>query len=297
MLGRSQTKVIFPVITLGLLRRYAANGQFIFTDAEIRSAYEASVEDMKKYLGHNLHIGGKYYDAYPSRNLPKYGVLAVLGNNRYELQNPYLNDVTELCKWIPLRIKEHIENKMGNIPLLGDLSYRIHIAQSATSFVDIITGNIDINPANFEIISFAVLKIHLEKFACKIYRDTKTNAYDKGVDISTNYGVVYQIKKLKIHKIHAAINLYTELKSNFDADRIKDGNVVVVIDDISTDVKQYLVNMKIQPINKTEITTLAKSFIDPEDREKVLRIIFDEFRREYSSNIYYSDNSRVDNSP
>ena len=58
--------------------------------------------------------------------------------------------------------------------------------------------------------------MHLEKFACKIYRDTKTSSHDKGTDLSTNFGVVYQIKKLKIDTIGTAKTIYAELKTNFD---------------------------------------------------------------------------------
>ncbi len=145
--------------------------------------------------------------------------------------------------------------------------------------------HIDVNPTNFEVISFAVIKVHLEKFACRVYRDTQTSAHDSGVDLSTNFGVVYQIKKLKVQNMQAAEKIYSELKSNFDVERISDGNIVLVIDDIAKDVKQYLINMKVQSISKSELLSLADSLVDPEDREKVLRIIYNEFRREYSSNI------------
>jgi len=97
--------------------------------------------------------------------------------------------------------------------------------------------------------------------------------------------VVYQIKKLKVQNIQTADQIYSELQSNFDKERISDGNVVLIIDDIAKDVKQYLINMKVQSISKYDVVCLADSLKDPEDREKVLRIIYDEFRREYSSNI------------
>ena len=71
-----------------------------------------------------------------------------------------------------------------------------------------------------------MIKVHLEKFACKIYRDTRTAAHDKGVDLSTNFGVVYQVKKLQIYTESEAARLYAELKLNFDAERLQDGNVI-----------------------------------------------------------------------
>ena len=135
------------------------------------------------------------------------------------------------------------------------------------------------------IFSFAVIKVHLEKFACKIYRDTRTAAHDKGVDLSTNFGVVYQVKKLRVHTVSEADRLYAELKLNFDIERLQDGNLILVIDDISKEVKKYLIDMKIQSISKDDLLKLATSFDEPEDRQKVLRIVYEEFRREYSSTI------------
>ncbi len=56
-----------------------------------------------------------------------------------------------------------------------------------------------------------------------------------------------------------------------------------MIDDISKEFKNYLIDMKVQSISKAEIIKLADDFADIEDRQKVLRIVYDEFRREYSS--------------
>jgi hypothetical protein len=43
--------------------------------------------------------------------------------------------------------------------------------------------------------------------------------------------------------------------------------------------------MKVQSISKEELIRLAANFDEPEDRQKVLRIVYEEFRREYSSSI------------
>ena len=101
--------------------------------------------------------------------------------------------------------------------------------------MELIIKHININPINFEIFLFGILKVHLEKFACKIYRDTRTSAHDKGVDLSTNFGVIYQIKKLRLINENAAKNIYDELHLNFSSDRIQDGNIILIIDDISKD--------------------------------------------------------------
>ncbi len=79
--------------------------------------------------------------------------------------------------------------------------------------------------------------------------------------------------------------LYAELKVNFDRERIHDGSVIVVIDDITKEYKQYLINMKVQSISKDDVLKLAVNFAEAEDRQKILRIIYEEFRREYSSRV------------
>jgi hypothetical protein len=283
MLKRSQTKVIFPLITLGLVKEFQEKRKEIFTDNEIKEIYENTVREIKRFLGHDLHVGGRYYDAYPSRNLPKYNVLKVQGNKQYQLLEPYKTEASALVTWIPSRIEQHIVEKLNVIPKLGDRGFRIKISEDKERFLNLLGDNIDRNPANFEIFSFAIIKLHLEKFACRIYRDKVTSAHDRGVDIATDFGVVYQVKKLKVINKADAEGLYTELKNNFDKERLDDGKVILIIDDISKYVKNYLINMKIQSISKKELLHLAQQIEDAEDREKLLRIIYEEFRREYSS--------------
>lgn len=189
MLKRSQTKVIFPVITLGLLVEFLDNGQTVFSDLEIRRSYEKAVRFMKTYLKHDLHIGGKYYDAYPSRNLPKYGVLRAIGNARFKLLTSYTNSARELVEWIPERIRNHIGTRLGIIPQLGVNSFRAELAIDRERFSTLTKEHIDKNPTNFEIFSFALIKVHLEKFACKVYRDTRTSAFDKKASTSLRISV------------------------------------------------------------------------------------------------------------
>lgn len=285
MLKRSQTKIIFPIITFGLLQGFQETKKTEFSDKEISECYRKAVIYMQNLLQHRLHIGGKYYDAYPSRNLPKYKVLQSIGDNHYQLLSPYTEDSEFLISWIPDRIKQHIISKLGIIPQLSDRSFRAEISEDINAFSKIIENQIDINAANFEIVSFSVIKVHLEKFACKVYRDTTTSTYDRGVDLSTNFGVVYQIKKLRVYSKSIADEIYSELKVNFDNDRLTDGNVILFIDDISKEIRKYLINMKVQSISEAEILKLAQQFEDFEDREKILRIIYEKFEREYLSDI------------
>lgn len=167
MLKNSQTKVLVAVVTLGLVREYAASKKTIFTDSEIRKVYEAAVQDLKKFLGHDVHIGAKYYDAYGSR-MSRYGVLEQVGHLKYRLLAPYTKEADELCKWIPRRIKQHIYDRLGVVPLLSEPTARAQLAGQPEQFLDLIRQQISKTPANFEIFSFALIKVHLEKFACKI---------------------------------------------------------------------------------------------------------------------------------
>jgi hypothetical protein len=284
MLRYSQTKVIMPVVALGMLRAYVETGKVLFTDGEIRKLYQAAVKSLTKFLEHDVHIGAKYYDAYGLR-MSRYSVLKSVGHLKYKLLSPYFDHAKFLCAWIPERIRQHIDDRLGVVPLLHDPVNRVTLAEEKPPFLDLIRQQIDKTPSNFEIFSFAVIKVHLEKFACKIYRDTRTSAHDKGVDLCTNFGVVYQVKKLQIYTESEADRVYAELKLNFDNERLQDGNVILVIDDISKEVKKYLIDMKVQSLSKAELLNVAASFDEPEDRQKVLRIVYEEFRREYSSSI------------
>jgi len=168
---------------------------------------------------------------------------------------------------------------VGIVPLLQDLATRVSLAEDSSKFLELIDRHINKTPANFEIFGFALIKVHLEKFACKIYRDTRTAAHDKGVDLSTNFGVVYQVKKLRVYTRSDADRLLAELKLNFDSERLQDGNVILVIDDISKDVKKYLIDMRVQSISRQDLSKVAANLDEPEDRQKVLRIVYEEFRR------------------
>ena len=89
---------------------------------------------------------------------------------------------------------------------------------------------------------------------------------------------------MKLLNQNSADSVFKELQTNFSEDRIKDGNVVLVIDDISKDVKSFLINMKIQSLSKEDILNLS-TLLEVEERLKVLRVVFDEFSREYKSDI------------
>jgi hypothetical protein len=284
MLKNSQTKVIMPALALGVLRQYSANRKRVFSDSEIRLSYESAVRSLKQHLGHDVHIGAKYEDAYGMR-MSRYGFFRSVGHLKYALVDRFANCAEQLVSWIPDRIKQHIESRIGVIPELADSKVRLEIGGDVSKFMKLIGEQMNLNATSFEIVSFALIKIHLEKFACKIYRDTRTSAHDRGVDLATNFGVVYQVKKLRVESRSDADKLYAELKLNFDTERLQDGNVILVIDDIAEDVRRYLIDMKVQSIKKDQLLSIAREFSESEDRQKVLRVIYEEFRRDYSSAI------------
>jgi hypothetical protein len=284
MLKNSQTKVIMPALAYGILQSFLATGQRVFNDTQVRSAYHSGVRSLKQHLGHDVHIGAKYEDAYGMR-MSRYGFFITKGHLKYRLAEVFAENASTLCCWIPDRIKKHIDSRLGIVPQLADPTIRLKIANNVASFLQVLSDQLCSNPAGFEIGSFAIIKVHLEKFACKIYRDTRTAAHDRGVDLATNFGVVYQVKKLRIATRLDADKLYSELRLNFDQERLQDGNVILVIDDIAEDVRRYLIDMKVQSIKKDHLIAIAKGFEDAEDRQKVLRVIYEEFRRDYSSAI------------
>ena len=218
------------------------------------------------------------------RNLPRYNVLYVHGKV-FEITDIFRKNARQLIEYIPSKIKEHIDLRIGIIPSLVNNENRLLLANNPKLFQDFILKNISINPANFEVFSFAIIKVHLEKFACKLYRDTRTASHDKGVDLSTNFGVIYQIKKLQLLNKGNVEKIISEIKLNIDSERLSDGKVVLIIDNISKDVRNYLINMKIQSISKDDVMNICQQFYEVEDREKVLAIIYDEFRREYESQL------------
>src|SRR5437588_12239512 len=95
MLKNSQTKVIMPALALGVLRNYSANRKRIFSDREIRSSYEAAVSSLKMHLGHDVHIGAKYEDAYGMR-MSRYGFVRSVGHLKYELTERFAKCADDL---------------------------------------------------------------------------------------------------------------------------------------------------------------------------------------------------------
>ena len=88
MLKNSQTKVIMPALALGILEHYVKFQQRQFSDTDLHRAYESAVRSLKKLLGHDVHIGAKYEDAYGMR-MSRYAFLESAGHLQYRLAAPF----------------------------------------------------------------------------------------------------------------------------------------------------------------------------------------------------------------
>jgi hypothetical protein len=137
----------------------------------------------------------------------------------------------------------------------------------------------------FEVCMFAILKVFLARFGCKLYRDTRTYGSEKGTDISTNFGVVYQVKKECLGNESVFAKLVNELRQNFSAGRIQEGNVFVIVE---SERKGYGERLRrengVSCLTKDEIVGLLDD-LSPREKLEVLICILQEFRRELLSRI------------
>jgi len=284
MFRRSQKKFIFPVMYYGLLDGYLRARKTIFTTQDVRFYYEDAVcKLIRNYLKHNLHVGGWFWDAYPSRNLPKYGVLKVIGPQKFKLIKT--QNVNKIKEYILSKLIENIQYRFGNLPELSNRGKRMEYSEDLGRFLQFVEEIMKISGTCFELVSFAIVKTHMENFGCKVYRETRAEASDKGTDLSTDFGVVYQIKKLKLKSERETKNLYNDLRNNFGQERVNDGKVVLILDDANAHFREFLVKLNVKPVVKKDLIQLCKLMEEAETREKVLRVIYEELRREYQSDI------------
>lgn len=291
MLENSQTKLIGPVIAYAIINLYKETQSDLFEASQIRSRYQTAVCEIVHYVGYNLHLGARFDNAYISREdrgVVRYGIVTSTGSGKYRLTHLYQDHAEALSIWMPKRIKSFLNTKLGQIVKLGNANERLSLAESHNAFLAFLQKKIGARDSgtSFEIVSFAILKVYLERFACRIYRDTRTFSHEGGTDLSTDFGAVYQIKKLKIAHKHEVDKLYSEIRTNFDAERIQDGRVVLIIDDITPDCKSYLLQKNsLKYLKSADLIEIASIIKDPEDRQKILRIIYEEFCREYTNDI------------
>jgi hypothetical protein len=97
MLRNSQTRIIAPIITFGLLGRYVEHRQREFTDGDVRRCYDRALEQTRQLLGHDLHLGANYYDAYGSR-LSRYGVVRPIAHLTYRLEDAFCESAIDFIE-------------------------------------------------------------------------------------------------------------------------------------------------------------------------------------------------------
>jgi hypothetical protein len=290
MLQGAQTKLIGPVIACTVVNLYLETGTGTFSARQIRDRYLSSVCELVHFLGYNLHLGANFDTdiSREDRGVGRHGILKPTGTKQYQLDPLYKANASALRKWIPQQIKLFLDAKLGKIILLASAKERLSIAERHDQFLNFIQERFSAKDGgiSFEIVSFAILKVYLERFACRIYRDTRTFSHEGGTDLSTDFGAVYQIKKQRITHKADVDRLYSEIRNNFDTERIQDGRVVLILDDISADCKSYLLKKNsLKYIQSADLIEIASIINDLEDRQKILRIIYEEFCREYSNDI------------
>jgi len=285
----SKTKLINPMAFLGGINLLLKNKK-IFTRQELENVYKSTVKEVENITKSNLNIGGRFHaNTYPDRMASKYGAFIILSENKIQLPSFIVNlpqkDQKRVKRFVLEKIVKAQRKKIGSIQLIDTDKKRIDLARDKDKFIQFLAKELKRSANSFEITCFAILKIFLEKFACKLYRSSRTNARDTGIDISTDYGVVYQIKKFKIRKKREVEKILKEVQINFDHSRIEDGKLILVIEDIDKNFKHLILDKNIKMFKVREILKIANQIDETEDRMKVLRVIYDENRRELESDI------------
>lgn len=297
---RRATRLINPVLTLFYLKEFQRTGNRTVEFAVVKQGYEDTVCDLIKYhLHHNFNVGGQFNDSYLHRLASRHQVLEQVRGKDFAIVAALAENAQSLVPYITNRMTEHLTKKLFNVTKLYRVvqsKSRAEVCQilddptsrklrqflesgfqrSSASFLSIAYG--------FEICMFAILKVLLAKFGCKVYRDSKTYSSDKGTDLGTNFGVVYQVKKKCIATDEAFISLLNELLVNFADGRIQGGNVFVIVEDIDGRLRKRLQAEHINCLTRKGITDFLDKF-DADEKWEILKQIAREFGRELMSDV------------
>lgn len=202
------------------LKHVASTGNPIVDDNLVKAGYENTICDLiRGQLHHNFNVGGQFNDTYISRLSSRHRFLKQVTQKTYAVQEDYAKNAEFLIDYLISRLNASLNQKLGNLVILRKIiendseigSEDIHRRQlnealqdkTSRKFREFLEVGFDRKAKGFltmsygfEVCMFSILKVFLAKFGCKLYRDSRTYAADKGGDISTNFGVVYQIKKL-----------------------------------------------------------------------------------------------------
>lgn len=289
LIRSSKTKLINPIAFLASLNLFLHN-KGVFTRKELDDEYKLAVNEVKKLTQSDLNIGGRFHpNTYPDRMASKYNVFVILPDNKIQLPSfvtkQKLGTIRIIKNVLLNKLADIQKSKIGNLQLIDHDSKRIDIANNKNKFINFLTKELQHSANSFEISCFAILKVFLEKFACKLYRNSRTNARDSGVDISTDFGVVYQVKKFKIKEKKEINKILKEVQTNFGRARIQDGKLVLIIEDIDVNFKHFIIGKNIKMFEMSEIIKIANQIEEVEDRMKILRVIYEETKRELKSDI------------
>jgi len=252
-------------------------------------------------------VGAQFNDTYISRLSSRHRFLRQVDQKTFAVQNDYAENAKVLMDYLVSRIRDYLNLKLGNLVLLravlngdSEIENRANYEncleeilqdKSSKRLRQFLEVGFDKNAKGFfamsygfEICMFSILKVFLAKFGCKLYRDSRTYAADKGGDISTNFGVVYQIKNYYLTDENRFAQLLDELVMNFSDGRIEQGNVFLIVRDVSNGVKDQLMRKNINCITKNGVTELLDK-LSYEEKRSVLTNIVQEFKRELISDI------------
>jgi len=305
----STTKMILPLLLLFYLENVEKTKNAEVDNTVVKEGYEKTVCNyIKNHLYHNFNIGGAFNDTYIGRLSSRHHFLRQISQKKYAVQHDYFTNAKELIDFTRMKIKEHLDSKLGNLITLsklleGDYSDTKGMEEqkrvldealrdnSSRRFRELLETGFDRSSDGlltmsygFEICMFSILKVFLAKFGCRLYRDSKTYAADKGGDISTNFGVVYQIKNYCLTNEEKFTELVDELFLNFSDGRIQQGNVFLIIKDASNGFVDQLKKQSINCITKKSVTDLLDK-LSSEEKQEVLRSIIREFKRELLSDV------------
>jgi hypothetical protein len=297
---RRATRLINPVLTLFYLREFQRTGNRIVRFNLVKPGYEETVCDLiRNHLHHNFNIGGQFNDSYLQRLASRHRVFEQITGKDFAINPELAQNHESLIPYIIHKIDNHLQSKLLNLVRLEEVIKNnsreelreiledptsINLREflqsgfepSAASFLSVAYG--------FEICMFSILKVLLAKFGCKIYRDSKTYSSDKGTDLGTNFGVVYQVKKKCITSENAFDELVRELLLNFANGRIEEGNVFVIVEDMDDGFRARLKAQRINCMTQKTVTDFLDK-LDAEDKWEILQQITQEFKRELMSDV------------
>ncbi len=277
----------------------------------MKEGYEETVcTFVKNNLHHNFNVGGAFNDTYISRLSSRHRFLYQVSQKEFAVQEEYFTNAEELARYTRSKIEEHLNSKLRNLTILKNLIGNRQIEpndadirnerdfldgvlsdNNGRRFVKFLEAGFDKKADGFlsmsygfEICMFSILKIFLAKFGCKLYRDSRTYSVDKGGDISTNFGVVYQIKNYCLTNEEKFSELLNELFLNFSDGRIQQGNVFLIVKEASDGIMAQLKKQSIGCITKKSVTDLLDKLTSEEKREVLISTI-NEFNRELVSDV------------